>query len=97
MLHFIVQLFYFILSGMPSTLITHPGHILAAGDAKSADPDKFGPKNTLILPSGQIFKSRGWVRSNPDENDQMTSGQKPPFSGSGLRRYNGGPTIIPTV
>jgi len=28
---------------MPST---HPGHILAAGEAKSADPDKFGPKNT---------------------------------------------------
>jgi len=78
---------------MPSTLNYPPGHILAAGDTKSTDLDKFGPKNALIQPSGQILKSRGWARSNPDTNDQMHPDKNPRFRDQAFADINGGPTF----
>ena len=44
--------------------------------ADPADPDKFGPTNTLTLPTGQMFKIE--VRPGPirTKNDQMASGIK---------------------
>jgi len=67
-------------------------HVLPAGKARSADPDKFWPKTSLIQQPGQIFEIWGQARSNPDKNDLPSSGQNHHFCDQGSAYIDRGPT-----
>ena len=65
---------------------------LAAIEARAANLDKFGWKNSLIQQPGQVLKFLGQARSNPDENDLRSSGQNCHFRDQASTYIDWGPS-----